>query len=481
MIMFVDEGDEAATQRYEDDDQTPDMAEIEKDDNLNVPVVDTEPSRGRSPLKSALASPKKQKSPSPKKVQFVSQNSETSSESGEPSRRSKRRNKGVQKEVETTVAESETKNLAKVSVAAPLAGNKRSTRGKQATSKKDVKDEKEKSETVGDSNETEKSEICTDTGSHHTNDLSTEKESGLTTKSTRSRGRKSVDTGINVKQGKVSRKTRTSLPAVLEESKPETIQQVDNSEDENVVTDGKQNVTESKEKVKKNIKGKGKQSQVVKSENLSIESEETAADTLQNSEPSEKRSNRSTRTNVSVSKTRNVEETQSDTTNNESGKSEDNTTTRSHRNGRRRVVDDADKMDNQVKKRKVDQVIAEGDKREESPETSSRTRTSRNKVSDKVSSDTKLVETESVNSKSKGKNRKSHTANAVISENNDSNSDGVKSDSVTDEMAITDDQQKVKGKGVRSKRGKDDKDDSETVKNNVKKEHIEDVVVGNKK
>lgn len=78
MTMFVEKSCVfiilGATQRYgDDDDATPELTPEEQEETPSTAVPTVVVSPSKSPLKSALASPKKSSSPSPKRVKFVSQ------------------------------------------------------------------------------------------------------------------------------------------------------------------------------------------------------------------------------------------------------------------------------------------------------------------------------------------------------------------------------------------------------------------------
>ncbi|XP_053394167.1 mediator of DNA damage checkpoint protein 1-like isoform X2 [Mercenaria mercenaria] len=532
-------GDEVATQRYgevEDDDLTPDINEIEDEKIDEVPVVKVDPSRGRSPLKSAIASPKKKKSPSPKKVQFVSQNSESSSESGETSRRS-RRGKGVGKlELETDPVSEEGKEQGRKGIkTAAVPQTKRLTRQKHVNTEENIETENndltsEKLEenqmtddnvehrTVLNKRQTRGKKVNTEKNSENESDSKVKNESvesdskskdEVIVKSNR-RGRKSVDTAVNVERENITRKTRTSLPAVLEESKPETSQKSGETKDGQSV-DEKHSVIKSKGKGRKNMKGKSKTGGQEEIENKQIDDSEhdlkhmskqvesdlsnanegitndnlrDNKDSKQTSEtePSdvleheENRTNRQTRTNVQVKKTRNLKETKSDTTNNDTEASEGHST-RSNRTSRKKETIDADdkEVDHLKKKRNLDHVKADGDKSEPSPQTLSRTRTRKTGSVGNDPSETKHdLETEDVvKNKTKGKVGKGNKSESNKSETTDNNSSETKQDIVLEEAVKTDNKCKVKSKVGKGSKGKDEKDKTVTS-NSMKSKHDEE-------
>ncbi|KAL4236029.1 Mediator of DNA damage checkpoint protein 1 [Mactra antiquata] len=247
---YGDDGERTAeTQRYgaeeEDEDLTPDIDTVlaEEAQRVMVPIPEIP---AKSPLKSALASPKRKKdSPSPKRVQFASQKSETGSETNETSRRSRRGNKGKAKvsldiKIEEVKTSSTSKNdsdststttevkMEVEKMGRPAGRGKRSTGTKEPdktieTVKNEVNEtttevvkkggsKRQRQVKTVDNNvvTADKDEAETEEKSEESKTVSEESNKG-----TRRGGRRTTSNNVEVKP-KAGRNSRSSLPTVLE-------------------------------------------------------------------------------------------------------------------------------------------------------------------------------------------------------------------------------------------------------------------------
>lgn len=273
-------------------------------------------------------------------------------------------------------------------------------------------------------------------------------------KSTR-RGRKSVDTEVNNKEENNKRKVRVSLPAVLEENELGASKNRGKKKVNKTSGDEKGNTNEE---LGKNLRGK---------DIIHEQKEENKSDTTL----SVKRSARHTKEAVEENKTKSPKETRSDTPINNSETVTEPKTTRSCRNVRKRDKNEALESKNSISKDKeLENVKADGDKKEPSSQASARTRKSKSNTEESQTCEVKdgkgsvVITDDKSNARSKAGKRVNRKSN-VESEASESQINEVKNDITDKNTEQTDSIDKLTDKAGKSGKGKKAKSETEVPVN----------------
>lgn len=271
-------------------------------------------------------------------------------------------------------------------------------------------------------------------------------------KSTR-RGRKSVDTVVNNKQENNKRKARVSLPAVLEENELGASKNRGKKKVNKTSGDEEGNTNEEIRSDKKNLRGK---------DIIHEQEEENKSDSTHNV----KRSARHTKETVEENKTENPKKARSDTPIDNSETITESKTTRSCRNVRKTDKNEALESKNSISKDKeLENVKADGDKKEPGSQESARTRKSKCNAEENQTCEvvdgkgSVVIADDKVSARSKAGRRGNRKSN-VKSEVSESQINEVKSDITDKNNEQTDSIDKMTNNARKSGKGK--KAESET-------------------